>query len=122
MFDDAATEAYLTHLLGVHPRRLHEAVVQDPSAAARCFHYTVRLVIQTLFHCVPPGHPYPEGLPTEAEPGIFGHVAGYLGVVEPQMRKALHIHMLIQLHGFRIPETSSRMVLSWSASGACGSS
>ena len=36
-------------------------------------------------------------------PGIFGHVRAFLGVVEPQMRKALHIHMLIQLLGFAHP-------------------
>ena len=34
---------------------------------------------------------------------MYGHVSGYLGVVEPQMRKALHIHMLIQLLGFAHP-------------------
>ena len=68
-----------------------------------CFHYTVRLVIKTLFHCSKPGTPFPDCLPTETEPGIFGHISGYLGVVEPQMRKALHIHMLIQLHGFAHP-------------------
>ena len=32
-------------------------------------------------------------LPTHTASGIVGHVAGYSGVVEPQMRKALHIHM-----------------------------
>ena len=100
---DAETEAYLKKLLGMHPRLLHEIAVQDPVAATRCFHYTVRLVVQTLFHCAPPGSPHPDGLPCETEPGIFGHIAGYLGVVEPQMRKALHIHMLIQLHGFAHP-------------------
>ena len=103
-FDDEATEAYLARLLGEHPRRLHEIVVQDPLAATRCFHYTVRLVLEHLFHCAHPGCPYPDGLPTKTEPGIFGHVAGYLGVVEPQMRKMLHLHMLIQLHGFSHPE------------------
>ena len=102
-FDDAETEAYLSRLLGEHPRKLHEIVVQDPLAATRCFHYTVRLVIEELFHCAAPGHPYADGLPTKTEPGVFGHIAGYLGVVEPQLRKALHLHMLIQLHGFSHP-------------------
>ena len=101
--DDAATESYLEQLLGHHPRRLHEIVVQDPLVAARCFHYTVRLVIQTLFHCSKPGRPFADCLPCRAEPGVFQHVAGYLGVVEPQMRKSLHLHMLIQLHGFAHP-------------------
>ena len=101
--DDAATEAYLEQLLGQHPRRLHEIVVQDPLVAPRCFHYTVRLVIQTLFHCSKPGRPFADCLPCRVEPGVFQHVAGYLGVVEPQMRKSLHFHMLIQLHGFAHP-------------------
>ena len=30
-------------------------------------------------------------------------MAGYLGVVEPHTRKALHLHVLIQLHGFSDP-------------------
>ena len=102
-FGDEATDAYFTKLLGEHPRRLHEIAVQDPSSAARCFHYTVRLVIATLFHCTKPGRPFADCLPTETEPGIFDHIAGYLGVVEPQLRKALHIHMLLQLLGFADP-------------------
>ena len=61
-------------------------------------------MIEQLFHCDRHGKPFPDGLPTKTEPGIFGHLAGYLGVVEPQMRKMLHLHMLIQLHGFRHPE------------------
>ena len=75
----------MAKLLGQRPRRSHEIVVQDPSAVACCVHFTLRLVIQTLFHCVSPGSPYADCLPTEVEPGIYGHVAGYLGVVEPQM-------------------------------------
>ena len=76
---------------------------QDPLAATRCFHYTVRAVIATLFNCATPGHCYPDGLPTRAEPGVYGNIAGYLGVVEPQVRKALHLRMLVQLHGFAHP-------------------
>ena len=53
------------------------------------------------FSCA--GQCFPDALPTKAEPGVYGHVSGYLGVVEPQMRKALHIHMLIQLLGFAHP-------------------
>lgn len=100
---DADTDAYLSEMLSERPRLLHEMVAQDPVAATRCFHYTVRLVIETLFSCTTPGEPYPDGIPAHVVPGVFGHIAGYLGVVEPQMRKALHIHMLIQLHGFSHP-------------------
>ena len=56
-----------------------------------------------LFNCASPREPFPDGVPARDSPGVFGHVAGYLGVVEPQMRKALHIHMLVQLLGFAHP-------------------
>ena len=60
-------------------------------------------MIQTLFHCSAPGTPFADCLPTETEPGIFGHISGYCGVVEPQLRKALHFHCMIQLFGFSHP-------------------
>ena len=44
------------------------------------------------------------GIPANEQSGVFGHVRAYLGVVEPQMRKALHLHMLIQLLGFSHPQ------------------
>ena len=110
-FDDAETEAYMTRLLGANPRKLHELVVQDPLAATRCFHYTVRLVIEERFHCTRPFRPCSDGLPTKTTPGIYGHIAGYLGVVEPQLRKALHINMLIQLHGFFHPVSYTHLTL-----------
>ena len=100
---DLETDTFLSEALRDRPRLLHEMVAQDPLAATMCFHYTVRLVIDTLFSCSAPGVPYPDGCPAHVVPGVFGHIAGYLGVVEPQMRKALHIHMLIQLHGFSHP-------------------
>jgi hypothetical protein len=63
----------------------------------------VKLVIKTLFNCdVKPGTAL-DSVAAHETPGIFGHVRAYLGVVEPQMRKALHIHMLIQLLGFGHP-------------------
>ena len=57
-----------------------------------------------MFNCAPPQQCFADALPTRTEPGVFGHIAGYLGAVEPQMRKALHIHMLIQLLGFAHPQ------------------
>ena len=109
---DAATDVYLQELLKDRPRLLHEMVAQDPIAATKCFHYTVRLVIETLFSCAEPFVPYPDGIPAHCIPGVFGHLAGYLGVVEPQMRKALHVLFLLQLHGFSHPSdliTSGRI-------------
>ena len=68
------------------------------------FHWTVRLVIRTLFNCADEPGRQPDNIASSELPGIFGHVQAYFGVVEPQMRKALHVHMLVQLLGFSHPD------------------
>ena len=100
---DAELDAYLADLLRDDPRRLHEMAAQDPVAATRCFHQAVRLVIKELFGCRIWETAHADGTPAEATPGIFGYISGFLGAVEPQMRKALHVHMLVQLIGFAHP-------------------
>ena len=101
---DEETEAFLREFTRESPRRLHEAVIANPLSATRCFHWTLKLVIRTLFSCdTTPGRQC-DSIAANATPGIFGHVRAYLGVVEPQMRKALHCHMLVQLVGFSHPE------------------
>ena len=45
-----------------------------------------------------------DGVASRLEAGIFGSVSGYLGVIKAQMRKMLHLHMLVQLHGFSHPD------------------
>ena len=103
-WSDAGTEQYICEVLKANPRRLHEAVAANPVAATRCFHWTVKLVLRALFNCgVRPGEAS-DSIAGRETPGIFGHVRGYIGVVEPQMRKALHIHMMVQLLGFKNPE------------------
>ena len=101
---DDETEAYIASVLKENPRRLHEAVAAHPLAATRCFHWTVKLVIRTLFNCadVPGGSA--DSIAAQHCPGVFGYVRAFFGVVEPQMRKALHTHMLIYLLGFSHPE------------------
>ena len=101
---DSEAEQYMKDFLQENPRRLHELVVANPLAATRCFHWTVRLVIRTLFNCEDQAGIAPDGIPAHEEAGVFGHVRAYFGVVEPQMRKALHIHMVIQLLGFSHPQ------------------
>ena len=102
---DVEADACIGDICRDNPRKLHEAVAANPLAATRCFHWTVRLVIRTLFNCqdVPGGSV--DNIAAKECPGIFGHVRAYFGVVEPQMRKALHTHMLIYLLGFSHPET-----------------
>ena len=73
-------------------------------AATRCFHWTIKLVIRTLFNCDADAGQASDSVAAHEEPSIFGYVRAFLGVVELQMRKALHIHMLVQLLGFSHPE------------------
>ena len=73
------------------------------------FYYTIELVIEELFNCAPGAtsaskSQHMDGIAARLETGIFGSVAGYLGVIEAQMRKMLHLHMLVQLHGFSHPD------------------
>ena len=37
------------------------------------------------------------------EPGLLAYIAGYLGIVEPQMRMTEHLHMMIQILGLSHP-------------------
>ena len=83
---DAETENFLNETLSGRKRLLHEIVAQDPLAAMRCFHYTVRLVIETLFNCAQPGAPHPDGVAANTLPGIFGHrrLLGRCGTTDAQ--------------------------------------
>ena len=49
-----------------------------------------------------------DGVASRSEAGMFGSVSGYLGIIEAQMRKMLHLHMLVQLHGFSRPDDMFR--------------
>ena len=98
------------------PRLLYDIAAEDPVAITRAFHYTVRLVLEELGNCCPPAscggqhksrkksRQHYDTVPARLESGIFGGIAGYLGVVEPQLRKMLHLHMLVQLLGFAHPD------------------
>ncbi len=90
----------MNEFLHANPRRLQELVAISPLAATRCFHWTVRLVIRTLFNCAYTPGVHQDNVAAHELPGIFGYVRAYFGVVEPQMRKALHVRMIVQLLGF----------------------
>ena len=101
---DDETDEYVRTFSQADRRRLHREVAAGPVAATYCFHWTVQMVLRTLLNCSDRPGGSPDGIAARETPGIFGHVRAYFGVVEPQMRKALHIHMLIQLHGFSHPQ------------------
>ena len=101
---DAEAASFAYDFLHDNPRRLQELVASNPLAATRCFHWTVRLVIRTLFNCDDKPGAAADSIAAHHCPGIFGYVRAYFGVVEPQMRKALHIHMLVYLVGFAHPD------------------
>ena len=102
---DEEAEEYLTTFLKDNPRRLNEYVAQDPLVGTLVFHDTVRLVLRTLLGCADKaGEGHADGIAAGDTPGLFGYVRSYMGAVEPQMRKALHIHMLVQLLGYMHPD------------------
>ena len=103
-FEDAAADQFITEFTRGNPRIVHELVARNPMAATRCFHWTVRLVIRVLFNCADKPGQNLDNIAASDTPGVFGYVRGYLGIVEPQMRKALHTHMLVQLLGFAHPD------------------
>ena len=87
---------------------LHELATQHPDAAARCVHWTFDQVLQILFSCAPAATVnsaaiHTDGIAARCEPGLANLVLSYLGIVEPQMRKAEHIHALLQVLGFSNP-------------------
>ena len=90
--------------------RLYELAVRYPDAAARAVHDTFYQTLALLFNVAPPANVKPERqhvdtMPCKKEPGIFGYVSGYMGIVEPQMRLTEHLHMLVQLFPFSHPRS-----------------
>ena len=76
---------------------LHDIVQQDPVAANKCFHLTVRLTFSILLACSDAANnsshvdafPLPaDGVPRKTVPGLAGYLSWFLGITEPQLRKA----------------------------------
>ncbi len=87
---------------GLPPLALHKLVANDPVAAVRCFHTLVVLVIRHLLGCADsPATLHADGIAASEIEGFFGFVSSFAGVVEPQLRKALRLHMLVNLLGIR---------------------
>ncbi|KAI5892666.1 uncharacterized protein SCHCODRAFT_01171736 [Schizophyllum commune H4-8] len=77
-------------------------IAKDPYAAAKYFHFVIRLVLEVLLgvHVTP--------FKTTSQEGIFGRVSAYFGTVESQGRGTLHLHMLVYLEN---TPTSSQLQL-----------
>ena len=105
--DDDMARYYNRHRAG-NALFFHELATTWPGAAAQCVHWTFRRALTALFNVAEPANHKPErrhvdGIPARCEPGLLGYVAGYLGIVEPQMRLTEHLHMLVQVLGFTSP-------------------
>jgi|SRR5882762_1364654 hypothetical protein len=88
--------------LGPDATSRSNTVAADPFAAAKFFHFVIDTMLEVLF-----------GISADSRrgsvhrrPGIFGHVAAYIGTVEAQGRGTLHFHTVVWLKG---APTASRM-------------
>ena len=100
--DDAAQASFRSKR---SPLQIQEIIANDPVVATRCFHTLVVFVINVLLNCsLDPAKLHPDGIASGSMPGVFGFISSFCGVVEPQMRKALHLHSLIGDLGFSTPE------------------
>ena len=93
------------HTNGLPSLKMHEIIAGDPVAATRFFYTFIRLIIRYLFGCsFSPKDLSADGVAGAEPEGCFGVTSCWAAVVEPQMRKSLHLHGLTNLIGFRTPE------------------
>ncbi|QRV95124.1 Helitron helicase-like domain at N-terminus [Ceratobasidium sp. AG-Ba] len=88
------------------PNRLSRSqnIAQDPFAAAKFFHFTIKLVLEKLF-----------GIKStkthvHSRTGVLGNVKAYFGTVECQGRGTLHLHMLLWLENSPPPRQLKAML------------
>jgi hypothetical protein len=83
------------------PLQIHEIVANDPVAGAKCFHALVKLVFTVALNAtIDPKNLRADGLACGTEPGVFNFLSAIASVVEPQMRRSLHLHALLSALGF----------------------
>jgi len=75
---------------------LHDMILNDPVAASKCFHKTVQMTFEFLLNSTLPSvrgfsaQLLPlDGFACQLNPGMIGYLTWFMGVCEPQMRKAL---------------------------------
>ncbi|PBK85074.1 hypothetical protein ARMGADRAFT_1048107 [Armillaria gallica] len=69
-------------------------IVNNPTAAARFFHFLVNLFIEEFLGC--------KG--TKQSEGFYGNTNAYYGTVEQQGRLTLHLHILLWIQGALSPQ------------------
>ena len=106
--DELAVHAALQGIRSKNAAALSEMVMTDPLAAAKCFRITLKLTMELLFNSTSAVHKgaTPSDLPLDGfacqiNPGVAGFLFWYMGVTEPQLRKALHLHALFGVVGCR---------------------
>ena len=106
--DELALHTALHDVRSKNSAALAELVISDPLAAAKCFHTTVRMTMELLFNSTRPAHEGArktdlplDGFAYQTNPGCTDFLSWYMGVVEPQLRKALHLHALLGVVGCR---------------------
>ena len=62
-------------------------------AAAKFFHYIITALLEELFGMIA----YSRGVSVKRTNGIFGKVTSYIGTVEAQGRRTLHLHIVVWL-------------------------
>lgn len=73
-------------------------IAADPFAAAKFFHYLIKVILEELF-----GIKVNKDSSITRERGVLGIVEGYIGSVEAQGRGTLHLHILLWLRGAPTP-------------------
>lgn len=70
-------------------------IANDPYAAARFFHFIIRVLLEEVFGIKQAG----QRSDLKRKKGVMGTVEAYIGTVEAQGRGTLHLHMIIWLSG-----------------------
>ena len=83
-------DAFLSHM-GPDQDRRAQNIAKDPYAAAKFFHFIIRVILETLFGV------QVTNFQVQNKVGIFGRVSAHFGIVESQGRGTLHFHLLLWL-------------------------
>ena len=92
--------------LGPNAEQRARNIALDPYAAAKFFHFLIRVILETLFGIKVTDYQ------VHNRDGIFGCVSAYFGTVESQGRGTLHLHLLLWLENAPTSEDMTVMLKS----------